>query len=249
MSITSLDPLNIVPKYYQLANMLRHKIEDGEWAPHEVIPSERQLEELYGLSRTTIRQAIAILTRQGYLYHEQGRGTFVAPQKLQKGLLELTSFSEDMQKRGLAPGQVILEMGIIEPPPKILQKLKLPDDTPKIFRLERIRLGDGQIMGLQTSYLALPEGATITRSELEKVGSLYAVLQDKFFIIPTEADETLEVTVASHREAELLQVSEGSPLLLSERVMYSQNRKAVEVVKILYRGDRYRYYVRLTRNY
>lgn len=78
-------------------------------------------------------------------------------------------------------------------------------------------------------------------------GSLYRLLQEKFNIIPTEADETLEVTLATADEARLLEISPGAPLLLSERVLFSQDRKPVEFVKILYRGDRYRYFVHLKR--
>lgn len=242
-----VDPNDIIPKYYQLISIIRSKIESGEWLPHDPIPSERHLETLYNVSRTTIRQALGILIRQGYLYREHGRGTFVSPQKLQKGMTELTSFSEDMQKRGLTPGDVILEMGPVEIPPKIGQLLDLDSDITQLFKIERIRLADNKPMGLQTSYLVLNENQVIEQNELEEIGSLYKILREKFNLIPTEADETLEVTVASHREAVLLQVPEGSPLLLSERVLFSQYRRPIEFVKILYRGDRYKYYARLTR--
>ena len=242
-----VDPNDIIPRYYQLINIIRSKIESGEWLPHDPIPSERHLETLYNVSRTTIRQALGILIRQGYLYREHGRGTFVSPQKLQKGMTELTSFSEDMQKRGLTPGDVILEMGSVDIPPKIGQLLDLDPDIKQLFKIERIRLADNKPMGLQTSYLVLNDNQVIEQKELEEIGSLYKILREEFNLIPTEADETLEVTVASHREAALLQVPEGSPLLLSERVLFSQYRRPIEFVKILYRGDRYKYYARLTR--
>ena len=242
-----VDPTDIVPKYYQLASIIRQQIEDGILPPHQPIPSERQLEVIYNISRTTIRQAIDLLVRQGFIYREHGRGTFVSPQKLQKGISELTSFTEDMKRRGITPGQKILEIGCVTPPPGVLQKLELPHETSSLLRIYRLRLGDGIPMGLQTSYYNLPDGQMITLADLEKYGSIYELLQEKYFIIPTEADETLEVTVATPKEAALLQVRSGSPLLLSERVMYSQNRRAVEFVKILYRGDRYRYFVKLTR--
>jgi GntR family transcriptional regulator len=102
-------------------------------------------------------------------------------------------------------------------------------------------------MGVQTSYYLLPEGQTITREELEAYGSIYTMLQEKFHLIPTEADETLEVALATPREAALLQIEPGSPLLLSERTTWSQYRRVIEFVKILYRGDRYRYLAKLTR--
>jgi GntR family transcriptional regulator len=242
----TIDPYNALPKYYQLASILRQKIDDGEWEPRSPIPSERQLEQLYNISRTTIREAVDHLVRQGFLYREHGRGTFVSPQKLQKGLMELTSFSEDLVKRGITPGQIIQDMSWVVPSPNILQRLELPAGT-EVLRIQRIRLGDQVPIGLQTSFIALTIGQNITREEMETAGSLYRILQEKYGIIPTEADETLEVTLATPEEAALLQVESGAPLLLNERLLFSQNRTPVEFVKILYRGDRYQYYVRLSR--
>jgi GntR family transcriptional regulator len=241
-----IDPYAATPKYFQLAAILKQKIEDGLWPPRSAIPSERQLEVLYGVSRTTTREAIDQLVRQGYLYREHGRGTFVSPPKLQKGWMELTSFSEDLLKRGIQPGQIIQSISAVIPSTAILQKLELPAGT-SMLRIERIRLGNNIPIGLQTSYLALGENQTITRTDLEEYGSLYRLLQEKFLIIPSEADETLEVTVATPAEATLLQIDPGAPLLLSERVLFGQNRRPIEYVKMLYRGDRYQYYVRLTK--
>ncbi len=242
-----VDPNDYLPRYYQLANILRERISRGELAALQPIPSERQLEKVFSVSRTTIRQAIELLIRQGFLYREHGKGTFVSPQKLQKGISELTSFTEDMRRRGIAPGQKILEIGYVPPPEEVRSRLELPADTEKVLRIERLRLGDGVPMGLQTSFYVLPEGQTITRSELEDYGSIYRILQERFHLIPTEADETLEVALATPREAFLLQIEPGSPLLLSERTTYSQYRRVIEFVRILYRGDRYRYFAKLTR--
>jgi GntR family transcriptional regulator len=241
-----IDPGNIIPKYYQLSNILRQKIEEGAWHAHEPIPSERQLEDQYNLSRPTIRQAIELLVRQGFLYRVHGKGTFVSPPKLQKGILELTSFSEDMRNRGLKPGQVFLDFGFVAPPAQVRKQLELPAGR-QVLRIKRVRTGNGEPIGIQDSYLALPPGQEITRTEVEQGGSIYNILQEKFGIFPSEADETLEVTLATAEEAALLEIPEGSPLLLNERTLWSQNRQAVEFVKILYRGDRYKYTVRLTR--
>ncbi len=116
-----------------------------------------------------------------------------------------------------------------------------------MVKIDRVRLGDGIPMGIQTSFLLLPEGQSLTREEVESNGSIYSLMTERFHLIPTEADETLEVVLATPREAELLKIPEGSPLLLSERTTYSQNRRPFEFVKILYRGDRYKYFARLTR--
>jgi GntR family transcriptional regulator len=239
-------PHTAIPKYYQLANILQRKIEAGEWPPRSAIPSERQLEQLYDVSRPTIRQAIESLIQLGLLYREHGRGTFVSPEKLQKGLRELTSFSEDLAQRGITPGQVIRSIQQVVPAEAILLRLELPPEH-LVTRIDRIRLGNAVPIGLQTSYLALGPGQEITSADLEASGSLYLTLEEKFNLIPTEADETLEVTLANREEAALLQIKEGAPLLLSERLTFNQNRQPIEFVHILYRGDRYRYYARLKR--
>src|SRR5512136_1355577 len=191
-----IDPDDFLPRYYQLANILRESISNGRFEAHEPIPAERQLEELYSVSRTTIRQAIDLLVRQGFLYREHGKGTFVSPQKLQKGISELTSFTEDMKRRGIVPGQKTLEIGYVQPPAAVRSHLELPPDCATVLRIERLRLGDGVPMGLQTAYYVLPEGQTITRADLEECGSIYRMLQERFHLIPTEADETLEVSLA-----------------------------------------------------
>lgn len=246
MSIRRVDPHDAVPKYFQLVNILRHSIEDGEWIPYQTIPSEKELEKIYHVSRITVRQAIAILIRQGYLYSEQGKGTFVSPQKLQKSMLEFNSFSEDIRKRGMEPGQRIISIESVKPPTKVSKILELPKET-EILRIVRIRLANGNPIALQTSYIVFPDGGTITKEELESEGSLYVLLQNKFHLIPTEVEETLEATLASPEEAAALETAEGSPLLLSSRIVWDQTRRMVEYVKNLYRGDRYRYIARLTR--
>jgi GntR family transcriptional regulator len=93
----------------------------------------------------------------------------------------------------------------------------------------------------------LSEDQIITRYELDEAGSLYNVYKEKYNIILAEADETVEVVLATLEEARLLQIEKGSPLLLNERLSFSQDRKPVEFVKILYRGDRYQYFVHLVR--
>jgi len=244
-----IDPSHIIPKYYQLASIIRQQVEDGRFNAHEPIPSERQLEQQYNLSRPTVRQAIDLLERQGYLYRIRGKGTFVSPPKLQKGMHELTSFTEDMLSRGLVPGHKILIFEEVVPPEKIAQQLEINDLERKVLRIKRLRYGNKDPIGIQDSYLAIPNGQQVLRAEVEKNGSIYAVLKEKFGLYPTEADETLEVTLASPEEAEMLNIPVGSPLLLNERLSWTQNRQAFEFVHILYRGDRYKYYVRLTRKH
>ncbi|HEX9012416.1 MAG TPA: GntR family transcriptional regulator, partial [Anaerolineaceae bacterium] len=159
-------PHTAIPKYFQLAEILQRKIDAGDWEPRSSIPSERQLELLYNVSRPTIRQAIEYLIQAGLLYREHGRGTFVSPKKLQKSLRELTSFSEDLEQRGMVPGQVIRSIEKVVPPDSILQRLELAPGS-QVTSVSRIRLGDGQPIGLQTSFISLDPGQEITREMMD----------------------------------------------------------------------------------
>ncbi|HET6846240.1 MAG TPA: GntR family transcriptional regulator, partial [Anaerolineales bacterium] len=128
-----IDPDDYLPRYYQLANILRERILEGKLEAHQPIPSERDLEKIYKVSRTTIRPAIDLLVRQGFLYREHGKGTFVSPPKLQKGISELTSFTEDMKRRGIVPGQKILMIGYVDPPENVRVQLELPKESVQVL--------------------------------------------------------------------------------------------------------------------
>ncbi len=108
----AIDPSNIIPKYYQLANILRAQIEDGTWKANETIQSERQLEQQYNLSRPTIRQAIDLLITQGFsLSHPWRKALSSRHPNCKRVSLSCTSFSEDMRNRGLEPGRSFLNLG------------------------------------------------------------------------------------------------------------------------------------------
>lgn len=245
---TTINPFDPRPKYLQLIEILQKRIEDETWEPNSPIPSEHELEEIYKISRPTIRQALDSLIRKGYLYRVQGKGTFIAPVKLNKGIMELTSFSEDMKSKGLIPGQKILIFERMVPSAKILKKLAIEDVTTSVLRIKRIRYGNEIPIGLQDAYLALNDSQLITLEEIEQIGSIYEILQRKFGIFPAEAEETLEVVLPTEEEADFLQINQQQPLLLNQRVLWSQTQQIIEFVKILYRGDRYKYHLHLRRN-
>ena len=146
-------------------------------------------------------------------------------------------------------GQRILAFEWIQPPRKAAAQLEITNTDQKVLRIKRLRFGDAEPIGIQDSYLGLSSEQSISQEEMETFGSIYAILQSKFGIFPTEAEETVEVTLATPEEADLLLIQVGSPLLLNVRTLWSQDRKAVEYVRILYRGDRYKYLVRLARKH
>jgi GntR family transcriptional regulator len=242
-----VDPFDVVPKYHQLFELIRQKIEAGEWLPYQPIPSERDLVELYNVSRVTVRQALENLAIQGYVFREHGKGTFVSPPKLQQNIQVLNSFSEDMQGRGLAPGQKIIKFELIKPGPKIAERLEIQSENDQVIFIERLRLAGSEVVGLHRCFLNLPNRLQFTQSDLEATGSLYRLLEEKLNVFPLEADEELEATLADSQDAKLLGIPPGSPILSIERTVWSQYRRPFEFVQMIFRGDRYRYFWHTTR--
>src|SRR5258707_4672855 len=120
---------------------MREKIRSGEWKPGDLIVSERELCEHYGISRMTARQAITELVNEGLFYREQGKGTFVSRHKITQQLIHLTGFTEDIKARGQRPGSKIISAQMIPADETLAERLHSKVDQ-MIFRLQRLRLAD-----------------------------------------------------------------------------------------------------------
>lgn len=238
-------PRSEMPLYVQVKRCLLDLIERGALQSGQRIPSERQLAQQLGISRMTVRQALVELVQESVLIRRHGRGTFVADRKIEQGLVELSSFSEDMRRRGMQPGAHLLEMQVQEATPKVQRALGLDADL-RVLVIRRLRLADGEPMALETSHLPCALVPEIPRERIAS-GSLYEYLERELGIELSHARQTLEPVVASDAEARVLGVEPGSPLLLMERTTYSRSGEPVEFVRSLYRGDRYKFYVELRR--
>ncbi|MHB1610894.1 MAG: GntR family transcriptional regulator [Sulfobacillus sp.] len=237
-----MEPERGMPLYLQLKRLIKAQIQDGRLAPGDRVPSERELSDQFGMSRMTARQALIELVREGLLYREQGRGTFVAVRKVSQGLLTVTSFTEDMHSRGIVPSSVILSLTTEAPSLPDRERLRL-DLGHQMVRVRRLRLGDGRPMALEEASLpqSLVEG--IEEHDLSR-GSLYEFLKSRQIELQG-AHQTLEAILADEEQAMLLAVPQGAPLLLLERLSYDQFERPAEFVRAVYRGDRYRFYVEL----
>jgi len=231
-----------VPLYADLKDALRAKIEKDGLNPGDRLPTERVLMQLFRVSRITATRALRDLETEGLVDRRQGVGTFVARPKVLVDLQRFKSFTEDMLLRGLKPGGRILKMTRVAAKAKVARALRVPEGTP-VLVIVRLRTANGGPMGLHESYLA-PE-FEIDRQELAGRGSLYTILREQHRIVFTEADETIEAVAATAAEARLLGIRRGAPLLRTERLSYDQRRRPVELSRMLYCGDRYRYHTQL----
>src|SRR5260370_13733399 len=141
-----------LPRYYQLREIMRERIRSGEWKPGDLIPSERELGETYGISRMTARQAITDLVNEGLFYRERGKGTFVSQRKVTHQLIHLTGFTEDIRARGQRPGTKVISATMQLADEETAEKLRISLGTP-IFRLQRLRLADGEPLAIELSQI------------------------------------------------------------------------------------------------
>ncbi len=236
MIAETLDRTSHIHLYHQLKLILRNKVENGEWKPGDQIPTEEELCERYRVSRITVKQAVNGLVADGLLYRQQGRGTFVATPKIEQEPERLTSFSEQMQQRGLRPGGILLSREIIPASKKIAEQLKVQLAAP-IIQIQRLRLADNEPMGIQTAHIPLSRCPQLLEEELGQ-HSLYKLFA-KYGIHPVSAMERYEAVLTDEDEAKLLNVAPKSPAFLVERVTYDEDGLPVEFVKSVMRGDRY----------
>lgn len=234
-----------VPLYYQIRSRLLEVIESGQLKAGDRVPSERELTERFGVSRMTARQALGELETQGYLYRVQGKGTFVATPKLEQPLVALTSFTEDMRRRGLEPGAQVLAAEEVPAGRRVAGGLDIPE-TAAVFRLERLRLAGGEPMALEAAHVPSSRCPGILDTQFGE-RSFYQILAETYGLRLVRATQSLESVAATAYEAEMLKVREGAPLLLLERVSRDEADRPVEYVRSLYRGDRYRFIVELSR--
>lgn len=243
MKDESIDKRSPIPMYYQIMRQLLEKIQGGAFAVDSILPPERELAETYKVSRMTVRQAIIELVNEGILVRRKGIGTFVAPPKLEQALSRLTSFTEDMAQRGLKAGARVISFEEIVPELAIRKTLGLGSED-KAYECVRVRLADDEPMALETTTLPLWLCPGLSRQDLENQ-SLYRLLADRWGVRLDYATQSLEPACASTYEASLLHVAAGTPLLLMHRITHNQVGRAIEHVKSLYRGDRYKFIIEL----
>ena len=243
--MTTIQRGSPIPLYFQLKEIMRAKVQSGEWQPGSLIPSERELCQQYGLSRMTARQAITELVTEGVFYREQGKGTFVSRRKIRQQLEQLTGFTEDMSARGQRPSAKVLSAQMCPADEASAEQLRVaPGES--IFCLQRLRTADGEPLAIEHSKINFRGCEGLVHDDLEQQ-SLYRTLEDKYGLPLAEAEQELEAGLAGEEEARLLNISVGSPVLFTRRTTYTERNQPIEYATSVYRGDKYKFFTRLTR--
>ncbi len=235
-----------LPRYYQLKEIMRDRVQSDEWKPGDLIPSERELSEKYGISRMTARQAITELVNEGLFYREQGKGTFVSQRKITQQLIRLTGFTEDIKARGQKPGTKVISAQMFPADETTAEKLSIDPGT-LIFRLQRLRLADDEPLAIELSQINFKGCERLLEEDLEQ-NSLYRLLETKYGIPLMEADQELEAGLAGNEEVQLLKISLGRPVLFTRRITYTERNQPIEYAKAVYCGNKYIFHTHLKRD-
>jgi GntR family transcriptional regulator len=229
-----IDKKSPLPIYYQLEQAILDKISHGEWSPGSAISSERELSESLGISRMTIRQAISELVKEGVLYTEKGRGTFVTQPRIeQTGIM---SFTEAATSKGLEPVTVVSGFRIVSPEKEILHKLSLRDDE-KTYHIQRIRMAGTLIIGIEEIFL--PSGLYNGLSKEDLTGSLYKILSEKYGYTVDRMETSFEAIIPEENENKLFKVNVTIPLLRISGVNISSSGRKLFYERSIYRSDKY----------
>lgn len=237
----SIDRTSPLPLHHQLKQHLLEKIESGEWKSDDLIPSEQELQDQFGLSRTTVRQALSDLVHEGLLIRERGRGTFVTPPKMTHSPDARKGLTEFMLEQGITPGWRVLEKGVVTADKETAVNLNLSPGS-RVYRLSRLRLAEERPIGVHTAWLPEAIAAQINEAALLEGGSLQYISHIPQ-MMTSRASRTIEAVSASEPEASLLQMTPGSPILQITRIVRSSGGEPLEYLQAQYRGDRFKYQI------
>jgi GntR family transcriptional regulator len=223
----------------QIEDWLAGEIATGALGPGDRLPAEHDLAAWFGVSRMTLRHALAELAKRGLVTKTVGRhgGTFVAAPKLEQDLTTLAGFSEQLRRHGMVAGARVLTALSRPAGPAAGTALQIGPGDP-VYEVRRIRLADGRPIVLERSVFPAGRFPGMLDSRLD--GSLYELLEVRYGLRPHRARESLEPVTAGVREAEALEVAVGAPLMLVERTAYARSGEPLEYAHDLFRGDRTR---------
>lgn len=237
-----------LPLHYQLQQLILRLIANGTFKAGDLIPTEQEWSEAYGLSRTTVRQALNELARDGTLERVPGKGTFVRSKGsvFQGSLTELTGFVEDMQALGIQPHSRRVEAQTVPAGWRVGEHLHLDPAAPVLRIRWVVYIGEDPIM-YQVVHWPAEIGQRLLNDEMETM-SVFAMLEQQLGYDLLEANYRLGADIADATIASLLQVPKGSPLLTIERTTHAASAGPVMYENLYYRGDRIRYVMNLKRN-
>ncbi len=238
-----------VPLYYQVYVTIRQRILDGLYLPSEAMPTEQELVDQFNVSRITVRRAMDELQAEGLIQRKRGRGTFVVPKKFASRLhTNISGLLENLVIMGLKTKVDLIEFGYAPATPDVREQLELPKNA-IVQRSVRVRSYKNEPLSHLVAYLPEDIGRSFEEADLKSQPLLG--LLERAGVKVDSADQTISARVADSDVATLLHVPVGTALIFITRVVRDDQGRPVELIRGLYRPDRYEYgmkVVRVTQN-
>ena len=240
-----VQPLSPVPLYAQIKDILRARILDGSYQPHQQMPSESEMMATFNVSRITVRQALNDLQNEGLIFRIHGKGTFVSKPKAFQDLGRLQGFGEAMRQMGYETFARVLSIKSVLPSPQVAERLQLPKRA-RVTELQRVRFLNREPISLDVTYVPLAIGNRLAKEDLA-ARDIFVILENDYGLALGHAELQIGSQLADETLATQLKVEEGSPVLFIERTTHTADGMPIDYEHLYYRGDAFQYKVRVDR--
>jgi len=233
-----LERESAVPLYVQLEQILHTRITSGEWAPNQRIPSENELNRIYGLSRMTVRGVLTKLVNDGLLLRVPGKGTYVAPPKIDAVSPAYRGVREQLEQLGYETSTRLVQLTLEPPSTGVREHLDLPEGE-EVYAIVRVRTVQDAPISLHRSYVPARLAPALDAHDVVG-GQLCVVLEEQYGLSMRNVAEHLEAVAVNSTEARHLGMHRGEPALLLQDVISDASARPFEYSSIVFRGDRLR---------
>lgn len=227
-----------LPIYIKIHDQIKKDIEEGKWQVGDRLPSERELSDIFNVSRMTLRQAIQTLADEGILERKIGSGTYVANKKVQETMTGTTSFSDIITSQGKTPSSKTLSYFMTSPSSSEMEKLGLTEDM-TILKMERIRYADDVPICFEVASIPYHLISTFDKEQITR--SLYKALGEQGHQVIGKSSQMISAVVASEKIAHYLDIKRGDAVLRLRQVSYFENGLPFEYVRSQYAGERFEF--------
>lgn len=221
--------------YYQLYDILCKDIKEGKYKPGDLLPTENDMIEQFGVSRVTVRKAMDMLMSDGLIGKRRGYGAYVEQKKMEQRLNKVVHFSNDMEQRGYKASVKLLENRKVMATKTIAQALSIPEGHP-LIHIKRLRYADGVPMCIESAYLIYDWCPEVLNQDFAQL-SLRHFLEENYDIVWKKASQKIFAMKANAQIAGNLNIKDGDPMIYLERISYNKDNVPGEYLQSYYRGD------------
>lgn len=238
MSVLKTSPRSPQPLYVQIKETLKKQILDGHYVPHERLPSENELMQLFGVSRITVRQALRDLYNEKLVFSAQGKGTFVSKPKAVQDMQHLQGFGEAMHAKGYDTSARLIGVREIRANREIQEQLQLHSGQ-DVVEIRRVRYLNREPVSVDTSYFPAEIGRKLLGRDLSV--DIFPLLENQLGLDLGHAEVRLEARAADADTAHLLGIETGAPVMWVTRLTYTRGGEPLDYEYLAFKSESYQY--------